>query len=142
MYKTNCETSCHHTHRAIQKIILVFYWYHKGKHANSCNLYYLSYTNPGQYFLIYIYMGGRENIIQLPSMREPIQILNRTLIHCRITRAYFKTHHYFLLVFLLQMVLSQQHEVALAETRFWHLSVLNIHLLLCLRQTWSFPWLP
>ena len=43
-------------------------------------------------------------IIQLPSKKEPIRFSTELYTQCRITHAYFKTHHYFLLVFLLQMV--------------------------------------
>lgn len=61
MDKTKCQFYAI-THRAIQNIILVFYWHHKGKHSNSYNLHYLSYENhiseDGIYILhtyIYIY---------------------------------------------------------------------------------------
>lgn len=64
MYERKCEVSCH-THRAIQKIILIFYRHQKGKYANLYNLCYLSYANQDQCLILkmaytcmhmYIYM--------------------------------------------------------------------------------------
>ena len=62
------------------------------------------YIYTHMYMYVCVYTPMQIYIIQLPSKKEPIRFSTELYTQCRITHAYFKTHHYFLLVFLLQMV--------------------------------------